>query len=248
MNYETYRLFAFAWTGIAILVFLLLLKVTAPYGRHSSRSWGPMISNRVGWIIMELPVFVLLMYFATRVSNNVSLVFIGLFLFHYFNRVFIFPFRIHTKGKQMPLVIALSAICFNLVNGSLLGYYFADFASYPAGYFTHWNFIIGLFLFIAGIFINWKSDNILISLRKPGETGYSIPKGWLFEKISCPNLFGEITEWGGYALMCYNLPALSFFVWTCANLIPRALSHHKWYKSHFHDYPSQRKAVFPYLL
>jgi len=148
----------------------------------------------------------------------------------------------------MPLVIALSAICFNLVNGSLLGYYFADFASYPAGYFTHWNFIIGLFLFIAGIFINWKSDNILISLRKPGETGYSIPKGWLFEKISCPNLFGEITEWGGYALMCYNLPALSFFVWTCANLIPRALSHHKWYKSHFHDYPSQRKAVFPYLL
>jgi hypothetical protein len=37
--------------------------------------------------------------------------------------------------------------------------------------------------------------------------------------------------------MSFNLKALSFALWTAANLIPRAVAHHKWYKSHFDDYP-----------
>ena len=56
---------------------------------------------------------------------------------------------------------------------------------------------------------------------------------------------GEIIEWSGFALMCWNLPALSFAVWTAANLIPRALSHHAWYRRTFPDYPPGRKAVIP---
>jgi 3-oxo-5-alpha-steroid 4-dehydrogenase 1 len=49
--------------------------------------------------------------------------------------------------------------------------------------------------------------------------------------------------------MAWNLPALSFAVWTAVNLIPRALDHHKWYKSYFkEEYPKQRKAVIPFLL
>lgn len=54
-----------------------------------------------------------------------------------------------------------------------------------------------------------KADNILIHLRKPGETGYKIPQGWLFKYISCPNMFGELVEWAGYAILCWNLPALT---------------------------------------
>jgi hypothetical protein len=70
----------------------------------------------------------------------------------------------------------------------------------------------------------------------------------LFEWISCPNLFGEIVEWFGFALMCWSLPALSFAIWTAANLIPRALSHHAWYRGHFPDYPQARRAVIPFVL
>jgi len=99
-----------------------------------------------------------------------------------------------------------------------------------------------------GMLINWKADNMLIGLRKPGETHYAIPVGWLFNKISCPNLLGELIEWMGFALLCWNLPALTFFIWTAANLIPRALSHHKWYKEKFKEYPSGRKAIIPYCI
>ena len=66
--------------------------------------------------------------------------------------------------------------------------------------------------------------------------------------VSCPNYLGELMEWGGYALMVWSLPALSFFIWTLVNLIPRALDHHRWYKEKFEDYPSDRRALIPFLI
>jgi hypothetical protein len=56
-----------------------------------------------------------------------------------------------------------------------------------------------------------------------------------------------MVEWLGYALMTFNLASLSFFIWTVANLLPRAYHHHKWYLEHFKDYPKERKAVFPFV-
>jgi hypothetical protein len=32
-----------------------------------------------------------------------------------------------------------------------------------------------------------------------------------------------------------------------ANLIPRAVAHHHWYKTTFADYPANRRALIPYL-
>lgn len=148
----------------------------------------------------------------------------------------------------MPLIIMLSAVFFNIVNGFSLGYFFVHFADYTNNWFTDGRFIAGIILFFTGLYINWRADNRLIHLRKPDETDYKIPRGWLFEKVSCPNLFGELIEWLGFAILCWNLPALTFFIWTAANLIPRALSHHKWYKEKFTDYPKSRKAILPFVV
>lgn len=251
ISWSTYETILYSWIVLALLVFFLLLKVTAPYGRHSSAGWGPLIPNKWGWVIMELPVLVVLWIFLAPVINNISTVvwmMVGMFCLHYFNRVFIFPFRLHTKGKMMPLVIVLSAVFFNLMNGFSLGYYFSHFGFYTKDWLTDPRFTTGIILFFSGLYINWKADNILIHLRRPGETTYKIPGGWLFNKISCANLFGELAEWFGFAILCWNLPAFTFFIWTAANLIPRALSHHKWYKEKFVDYPLNRKAIIPWVL
>ncbi|MEO6167335.1 MAG: DUF1295 domain-containing protein, partial [Chitinophagales bacterium] len=109
-------------------------------------------------------------------------------------------------------------------------------------------FITGLIIFIAGAFINIVSDTLLINLRTRGEGGYMIPQGFLFRWVSCPNLTGEMLEWLGFALLCQNLPAWSFFIWTVANVLPRALAHHRWYREKFPEYPVQRKAVVPFLI
>lgn len=240
----------YIWIAIAIILFPIQLFVSAPYGRHTKTSWGPMLPNKLGWILMEgwAPVVFLTVYFYFFKQDNYAMIFATLYVAHYIHRSFIFPLRTRTDGKQMPLMIALSAMLFNSVNASINGYYLSALADYPADYFLHWNFIAGFVLFITGFYINYKSDDMLIKLRKPGETGYKIPQGFLFRYISCPNHFGEMLEWFGYLLMCWNLSSLSFFIWTASNLLPRALHHHKWYKQTFPDYPKERKAVLPFVL
>lgn len=250
ISFSTYRVIFYVWISIAVFIFFLLLKVTAPYGRHSSAKWGPQIDNHYGWLMMELPALVVMLFFLVKnfsADNSPVELMIGLFCLHYFNRTFIFPFRLHTRGKKMPVLIMVSGIFFNLCNTFLLGYYFTHFAEYKPNWLTDYRFIGGVILFFCGLWINWRSDNILIHLRKPEETGYKIPNGWLFSYISCPNMLGELIEWAGFALLCWNMPALAFFIWSAANLIPRAMAHHKWYKNKFEDYPAERKAILPFV-
>ena len=59
---------------------------------------------------------------------------------------------------------------------------------------------------------------------------------------------GEIIEWIGFAVMTWSVAALAFAIWTAANLAPRALSHHKWYRETFPDYPTERKALIPFVV
>ncbi len=251
ISFSTYQFIFFIWIGIAIAVFFLLLKVAAPYGRHASAKWGPQIDNHYGWFLMEFPALTVMLYFFVKTISFETIavtIMIGLFCLHYFNRTFIFPFRIHTRGKKMPILIMVSGIFFNLANTFLMGYYFIHFAKYEMNWLTDFRFLSGIIFFFAGLWINWKADNILIHLRKPGETGYKMPKGWLFDFVSCPNLMGELIEWAGFAILCWNMPALAFFIWTAANLIPRAMAHHRWYKTNFENYPVDRKAILPYIV
>ena len=66
--------------------------------------------------------------------------------------------------------------------------------------------------------------------------------------MSCPNYLGEIVEWIGWAILTWSLAGASFAVWTAANLAPRALSNHRWYREQFTDYPPARRALIPFVL
>lgn len=252
MNYEAFRLGEMVWLTTGFIVFIYLLFRNAPYGRHITGGWGPVIDNRLGWIMMESVVLVVVVFFLIHSPQPLSTVTwfcLSLFFLHYLHRSFIYPLMTHTRNKKMPLIIALSAIGFNLINGTQIGYYFTRFAEYPADWWQDPRFIAGLFCFLVGAYINIRSDYYLIQLRKPSDQdGYRIPRGFLFDKVSCPNHFGEMIEWLGFAILTWSLPATVFFAWTCYNLVPRALAHHRWYQTRFPDYPPERKAVIPYLL
>lgn len=245
---ELFNTLTLSWTVLAFFVFIALLFITAPYGRHTNTSWGPLINNKLGWFLMEFCVLVVLFYFVLTGSHTITLasgIIIGLFGFHYINRSIIFPLRIQTKGKKMPAAIMLMSIAFNSINGFLIGYYLGELKVYENSWLYSPQFLIGCPLFLTGMLINWQSDSILIHLRKPGETGYKIPQQGLFKWVSCPNLLGEIIEWLGFAILTWSLPGLAFFAWTFANLVPRAMAHHKWYLQNFENYPAERKTIFP---
>lgn len=253
MDSELIGWICYVWMAIAIVVHITMFFVKAPFGRHTTEKWGMTINNKLGWFIMEMPSLAIMTYFlfsVIQVMDSYVWILFALWIFHYTNRTIIYPLRIRSTPKRMPLAIAMSAVFFNLVNAGLNGSYLAAFApvgSYGLEWLSSLHFRIGILVFLLGMFINWRADHILINLRKKGETGYQIPKGFLFNYISSPNLFGEILEWSGYALMAWNLPALTFMVWTMANLIPRAKNHHDWYLQQFPDYPTSRKAVIPFI-
>jgi protein-S-isoprenylcysteine O-methyltransferase Ste14 len=252
MERETFYTLLWGWALLGLATFILLLFVTAPYGRHSRKDWGPTLSNRMGWVLMELPsliVFILCFLLGPNQVQPVTWIFFALYVSHYTNRSVIYPWRTRTSGKEMPLIVALLAVCFNLVNGFINGYYFSAFSRvYTWDWLIDIRFILGMILFAGGVFLNWWSDQILLNLRKGGKKGYYIPKGGLFRWVSCPNFLGEILEWGGFALLTWSPAALVFVLWTFFNLIPRALDHHKWYKTTFPEYPANRKAILPFIL
>jgi protein-S-isoprenylcysteine O-methyltransferase Ste14 len=250
ISFNCYLIFIICWIIVGIGTGLFLLQKEAPYGRFSSNNWGPVMSNRLGWLLMEATVMVAFTAWIPVEHYNwgtPASIMIGLFFIHYVHRSFVYPLMIRTKGKKMPVIIMLSAMLFNTVNGSLLGIWFADFAHYPDSWYYSPLFIAGVLLFLSGMLINWQADYTLISLRAKGESGYKIPRSGLFNLISSPNLFGEIIEWGGFAMLTWSLPAIAFFIWTCANLIPRAITNHRWYRKEFPHYPATRKILLPYL-
>jgi hypothetical protein len=241
---------ALIWIVIGLISFPFILKTKAPYGRHNRKGWGAQISNKLGWIIMESVSFLVMagFYFWTRLNCSDYVFFLMiLWLGHYFYRSFIYPLLTRTSDKKIPLFIVSSAILFNIINSGLNGY----FLTIVDPYIHYWNtpeFYIGGLLFGLGFLLHLRSDRKLIGLRSSKESGYSIPFGGAFKYISCPNHFGEIIQWFGFAIMAWNIAALSFALWTVFNLVPRAIHHHKWYQSNFDNYPKERKAIIPFIV
>ncbi len=237
--------------GLAVITFLALLFVTAPYGRHVRAGWGPRIPSRLGWVIMESPavvVFVAIFALGDHRAERVPLLLLGLWLFHYVHRAFVFPFRMRVDGKSMPALVALLAIGFNLLNAYVNARWISHFGDYPDAWIADPRLWAGSSLFFVGWMINVKADTMLIELRKPGETGYKIPRGWLYEHVVNPNYLGELLEWIGWAIATWSLGGLGFALYTFANLAPRAVSNLKWYREKFgDDFPPERRAIIPFV-
>ena len=248
---SSFYIFSITWIVIAFIIFCSLFFVVAPYGRHIKQGWGPEISARAGWILMESPCVILMLalaFAAFEYLNYAHIVFLIIWLTHYIHRTFIWPYKVNMEGKKMPVAIVLSAFFFNIVNVSLQAFWIFYFASYSNDWLTSSIFLLGLSIFIVGFYINIKSDYILINLRKEKGNGYHIPNGFLYKYISSPNYFGEMIEWLGWAILTWSLSGFVFFLWTVANLFPRAIANHHWYKKEFKDYPESRKAILPWIV
>lgn len=235
---------------VAAVTALSLLFIAAPYGRHARGGWGPQIDTRLAWVVMESPsvLWFLAVYFAGADAWSAApLVLLVLWQAHYLQRAFVFPLKIRPGGRTPVSVVAMGFF-FNIVNAYVNARWIGELGGYTAAWLADPRLWLGAGLFALGYKINRRADAVLAGLRRPGETGYKIPRGGLYERISCPNYFGELLEWTGWAIATWSLAGLSFALFTAANLIPRALAHHRWYHEKFAAYPRDRKAVIPFVL
>lgn len=249
---ELFQDFVLVWMGIAAATFVLLFFVSAPYGRHARKGWGPLVPAKLGWVLMEAPSPLLLaLCFALGpkglgAPSAATVTLLGLWEAHYLHRAFVYPFQL-SNPKPWPVSMVGAGAFFNVVNAGINGYWLFYVAEYPASWLSDPRFAAGAVLFVAGFVVNRWSDAILRALRQPGETGYKIPRGGPWELVSSPNYLGEIMEWCGFALASWSTAGLAFAVWTVANLAPRARTNHRWYRAQFSDYPAGRKALLPFV-
>tara|TARA_B100001142_G_scaffold194144_1_gene193089 strand:- start:30 stop:833 length:804 start_codon:yes stop_codon:yes gene_type:complete len=243
--------FIIFWILLGAITFIYLFFVSAPYGRHIRKGWGRNISARAGWVVMESPCVLIMLIYAFIVKDNLEslhIIFLSLWLLHYVHRSFIYPFVIDMTNPKMPISIAVSAFFFNIVNVNLQAFGIYYLTDYSQDWMYSYIFFFGLFIFLIGMYINIKSDYLIVALRRDKGPGYHLPSKFMHKYISSPNYFGEIIEWLGWAILTWSISGAVFALWTIANLFPRALAHHKWYKEKFDDYPSNRKAIIPGII
>ncbi|EJF57540.1 hypothetical protein DICSQDRAFT_157319 [Dichomitus squalens LYAD-421 SS1] len=149
-----------------------------------------------------------------------------LFVTHYLNRALVSPLRTPSRSKS-HLMVAVSAVFFNVINGSLMGTYLSSppAQSFLADAFARPTFWLGLALWAAGFAGNVAHDEILLNIRrnakkaaaddanngkdKPSQEHYAVPHGLLYRFISYPNYFCEWVEWLGFALAASPAPSFA---------------------------------------
>jgi protein-S-isoprenylcysteine O-methyltransferase Ste14 len=237
------------WIIVAIPVFISLFFISAPYGRYFRRSFGPAINGKLGWILMEAPAPLLFAAFfisGMRTVNIAQIIFLAMWEFHYVDRSFLYPLTIRISSKPFPLAVLIAGLAFNIMNAYLnSNYILMNTPKYAELWLYDMRFLAGLGLFFVGFIVNRHSDYILHLTRRTWKQEYGIPQGGFYRWISCPNYLGEIVIWIGWTVATWSPVAAAFSFWTIANLVPRARSHHQWYRQHFADYPDKRRVLVP---
>ncbi|HIT81369.1 MAG TPA: DUF1295 domain-containing protein [Candidatus Caccoplasma merdavium] len=252
MALHEFNIFLLIMSGIAAVVFVALYFLKAGYGMFRDSRWGISLNNKVAWVLMEAPVFIvmaLLWWGSERRFETAPLIIFLLFELHYFQRSFVFPFLM--KGKsRMPVSIMLMGVVFNVLNGFMQGewlFYLAPADRYTTEWLTTPPFIIGTLIFFTGMVINWHSDNVIRHLRQPGDTRHYLPQKGLYRYVTSANYFGELVEWTGFAILTWSAAGAVFAWWTFANLVPRANAIYHRYQQEFGTQMGNRKRIFPFL-
>lgn len=132
----------------------------------------------------------------------------------------------------------------------------ASFYTLVAGFLSYLNrwplpapdglFWLGLFLFIFGETANFVHHKILADLRG-ASSEYILPRGGWFDYVVCPHYLFEIVAWLGILLLSRHLFALIALLGMAGYLLARSRRTLTWYRQKFPNFPSNRKAILPFL-
>ncbi len=256
---SSYDLWLTVGLGYALFAGVASIWIPSPYGRFASSRYGISMGPRLGWFLMELPAVPVFCYFfftGHRWSDPVPLLFLAVWLLHYSNRGYLFPYLIRT-APGAKTSFSLLVVMAGWGATSLHGYLNASFlTTHSTQFTTSWltdpRFLVGIVLYYLSFGLTIHSEAIQRNLRTKqevaaGEKVYRIPRGGLYRWVTSPCYFTELTAWAGFALMTWSPGGLFIFAISCANLIPRAVASHRWYRERFDDYPPERKALIPFV-
>ncbi|RCI17032.1 hypothetical protein L249_3099 [Ophiocordyceps polyrhachis-furcata BCC 54312] len=236
------------------------------------------IPGRLAWLTMEVPGFLTLLYVLRALPARLGVedlpwqnrVLAGLFVIHYVYRAIIFPL-LQPSMAPIHLLVWLSAISFQVFNGTCLGSWLAGYGPLSE---ESWSaqaplpqFVLGVGVFYVGLASNFFHDELLREIRRrrpcPGNKGgddeakaggtkrYEIPHGGLFRYVLYPHYLCEWIEWFGFLMAAgwTCAPAWAFLVNEVFAMLPRAIRGKAWYVDRFgREKVGRRRAIIPGLL
>lgn len=243
--------------AFAALTILAAPFVDSPYGRFSSNKLGLNLHPMLGWWLMEIPATVVFLAFyiqGPHAWEPVPLCMALIWCIHYGNRGWFFPLSIRVAADRrstFSVSVMAAGMFVTAIHGYLNATWFSELGAHftSTDWFSDPRFIIGVLIYALGLYLILSSEYIVRNLRVPGEQGaYKIPYGAGYRFVSSPQYLGELIAWAGFATLTWGLPGVVIFLISAGNLVPRALTSHKWYQEKFPDYPNNRKALIPYVI
>jgi very-long-chain enoyl-CoA reductase len=179
---------------------------------------------------------------------------LGLVLIHYLKREYETLFVHRFSNATMPQFnIFKNSFHYWILSGVLLaGGVYSPYYSQKAVQGTIQDNPVFLAVFSAVFLLGqlgtgW-AHQVLRNLRRPGTKERNIPRGGLFEFVSCPNYFFEHVLWIAFTILTLNPAAALFTLVSSVQMVLWALKKHKNYRKEFKDYPRKRTAIFPFVL
>ncbi len=248
-------------TSASLVRFFVLVGFGVVYGlleyqgrfrlSYSKFNQGGAIPSRIGMLVIyALPMFFyLLCYVATAGERHlyhqlVLAAVVGHFLKRCLETLFLHRYSGHLSLRSLvSIVLGYCAI----VGTIHLAVNLRTPASLVQQHSVLFSSALGAVVFLLGELGNLYHHVLLARLRGPADKSYQIPQGGLFRLVACPHYFFEIVAWVGIAIMSKQLMVFGVISFSVFYLLARSVSTVRWYKAKFADYPSERKAIIPYV-
>lgn len=199
-------------------------------------------------VIHALMYFVPSLFYSQPVTERHIVQKIGFacVILHYVKRELETVFVHRFSNDTMPLMnIFKNSFHYWVLSGALIAYFlyhplYTASLPMPVVYF-----FVGVF--IIAEFGNLHAHLILKNLRPPGTKVRAIPRGQLFELVSCANYTWELLAWLAFACLSQTLTSFVFFAVSAGQIWLWSVKKHRRYLQEFDDYPRRRKILVPYL-
>jgi protein-S-isoprenylcysteine O-methyltransferase Ste14 len=206
-----------------------------------------MVPSRFGMTMLYSPSIVVALYFLSgtqqgswdlSIRSNLVAAMVAI---HFAKRTLECLF-LHKYSGEMPL----SSSAFISTFYCLAAHGACHFARLVPTY-DAWTLPVGCLAFAVGILGNLYHHYLLATLRKPGEKGYKVPRGGLFEYVAAPHYMFELLGWFGIVLVTQHLVTLLMFTAMCIYLADRSVGQDEWNRKKIPQYPKHRKRMIPYI-
>lgn len=220
------------------------------------RDLGPQIAWKTVFLIEYAGPLFLYIFFALRPSlfysdasspsTGVQKVALVCWIIHFAKREFETLF-VHRFGTDtMPLSNLYKNCAYYWSFGLVIGYLVnrPHFGSESSTFLT----LLGVLIFVLAEVGNGVTHLQLRNLRPPGTKTRRVPRGGLFNYVSCPNYTCEILAWVGFSLLTGSIGSWIFTLVGAGQMFLWAQKKHQRYRKEFTDYPRSRKVLIPFVL